>query len=90
MSDSKIIVQAIINDDSKKVWEYYTAPEHIIHLNFADPSWQCPSAENDLRVDGTYNARMEAMDGSFGFDIEAIYSEIMVGEQFPYGFGDRS
>ena len=84
MSD-KITVTATVNADSKKVWDYYTNPVHITKWNFADPSWQCPSATNDMRPGGKYSARMEAKDGSFGFDFEAVYSEIVPGEKFTYG-----
>lgn len=90
MSTEKITVRASINADAKKVWDYYTNPNHIIHWNFADPSWHCPRAVNDMRIGGTYNARMEAKDGSFGFDFEAVYSEITEGKHFTYGFGGRT
>lgn len=89
MSTTKITVQASINADKNKVWDYYTNPEHITQWNFADPSWHCPSAKNDMRVGGTYLARMEAKDGSFGFDFEAVYTDIKDGEQFSYEFGGR-
>ncbi|WP_288436448.1 SRPBCC family protein [uncultured Chryseobacterium sp.] len=84
----KITVSAAINADAKKVWNYYTSPEHITQWNFADPSWQCPSASNDMRVGGKYAARMEAKDGSFGFDFEAVYDEIKDGENFKYTIPD--
>ena len=87
MSD-KIIISATINADVKNVWDYYTNPEHITKWNFADPSWQCPSASNDMRVGGKYSARMEAKDGSFGFDFEAIYDEIITGEKFTHTMPD--
>ncbi len=90
MEITKVTVQATINSDIKKVWDYYNNPEHITQWNFADPSWQCPNAENDMKVGGKYLARMEAKDGSFGFDFEATYSEIIEGEQFTYGLGERS
>jgi uncharacterized protein YndB with AHSA1/START domain len=89
MNTSKIIVSAKINADSKKVWDYYNNPSHIIHWNFADPSWHCPSAVNDMKVGGIYNARMEARDSSFGFDFEVIYTEINQGKNFTYEFGGR-
>lgn len=85
---NKITVTAIVNADNKRAWDYYTKPEHITKWNFADPSWFCPSASNDMRVGGKYSARMEAKDGSFGFDFEAIYSEIVDGEKFSYGMSD--
>lgn len=84
-----ITVRTIINIEADKVWDYYTDPIHIVHWNFADPSWHCPTAENDMRIGGIYNARMEAKDGSMGFDFKAIYTEISVGKSFTYGFGGR-
>ena len=86
---NRITVTATINADAKKVWDYYTNPEHIVKWNFAAPSWHCPKATNDMNVGGKYFARMEAKDGSFGFDFEAIYEEIKTGESFSYSFGDR-
>ncbi|MFX8949782.1 SRPBCC domain-containing protein, partial [Acinetobacter baumannii] len=74
---NKITITAIIHADVKKVWEYYTNPNHIMHWNFADPSWHCPKVENNMTTGGIYKARMEAKDGSFGFDFEAVYSEII-------------
>jgi uncharacterized protein YndB with AHSA1/START domain len=90
MSHSKITVKATIKADSKKVWDYYTNPKHIVNWNFADPSWHCPNAVNDLRIGGTFNARMEAKDGSFGFNFEAIYTELIDGKSFTYEFGGRT
>lgn len=90
MSNEKVTVTATINADVKKVWDYYTNPKHITNWNFADPSWRCPSASNDMKIGGAYKARMEAKDGSFGFDFEAIYTEIKEGKQFTYEFEGRS
>jgi uncharacterized protein YndB with AHSA1/START domain len=89
MSLEKIIVEAKIEADINKVWDLYTSPSHIINWNFADPSWHCPSASNDLKVGGNYVARMEAKDGSFGFDFEAMYTEVDPLESFTYEFGGR-
>jgi uncharacterized protein YndB with AHSA1/START domain len=89
MNPEKITVTAGVAAEKQKVWEYYTAPEHITQWNFADPSWHCPSASNDMKVGGRYIARMEARDGSFGFDFEAVYTEIIAGETFTYEFGGR-
>lgn len=89
MTLDKITVQATILANKQKVWDYYTLPEHIINWNFADPSWHCPTATNDMKIGGRYIARMEAKDGSFGFDFEAVYTEISMGEKFTYEFGGR-
>ena len=86
----KIKVSVTINADIKSVWNSYTDPKHIVNWNFADPSWHCPSATNDMKLGGTYKARMEAKDGSFGFDFEVIYTEITEGKSFSYEFGGRT
>lgn len=85
----KIKVQVTISADIQKVWDYYTKPAHITHWNFANDDWCCPSASNDLKVGGRYVARMEAKDGSFGFDFDATYTEINPGKSFSYVFGGR-
>lgn len=89
MTTEKITVRVNILSDKQKVWNYYTNPEHITKWNFADPSWHCPTASNDLKIGGRYVARMEAKDGSFGFDFDAVYTEINLGENFTYEFGGR-
>jgi uncharacterized protein YndB with AHSA1/START domain len=85
---TKITIQTIISANTKKVWDFYTLPEHITKWNFASEDWQCPKASNDMQVGGKYFARMEAKDGSFGFDFEAIYDEIIIGEKLVYTMGD--
>ena len=89
MENKRVIINAIVNAPIGKVWDSYTNPKHIVNWNFADPSWHCPGAENDMRIGGTYKARMEAKDGSFGFDFEAVYTDIVEGKSFSYGLGDR-
>jgi uncharacterized protein YndB with AHSA1/START domain len=89
MTEEKIIINAFISADKKKVWDYYTKPEHITKWNFADPSWHCPTASNDLTVGGRYVARMEAKDGSFGFDFDAVYTAIQLENSLTYEFGGR-
>ncbi|MBN2764792.1 MAG: SRPBCC domain-containing protein [Paludibacteraceae bacterium] len=87
METTKISIQASISANLQKVWNYYTQPEHITKWNFASPEWHCPSASNDMKVGGKYIARMEAKDGSFGFDFEATYSEITENKKFIYNAG---
>lgn len=88
MKAPKITVEATVNAETKKVWDCWTTPEHITKWNFAAENWQCPKAENDLRVGGKYFARMEAKDGSFGFDFEAVYDEVIDGKKITYTMGD--
>jgi uncharacterized protein YndB with AHSA1/START domain len=89
MIQDKITITAAVSADRQKTWKYYTQPEHITKWNFADPSWHCPAATNDMTVGGRYVARMEAKDGSFGFDFDAVYTKINHGESFTYEFGGR-
>ncbi|RIA09456.1 uncharacterized protein YndB with AHSA1/START domain [Flavobacteriaceae bacterium MAR_2010_72] len=77
MNPTKITIGATISEDPKKVWDYYNMPEHITKWNFASDDWHCPKAQNDLRVGGKLKSRMEAKDGSFGFDFEGIYKEVV-------------
>lgn len=85
----KITINTTVSADKQKVWDYYTQPEHITKWNYADPSWHCPTATNDLKVGGRYFARMEAKDRSFGFDFDAVYKEVYQGQSFTYEFGGR-
>ena len=85
---TKITVEAFINAPLNTVWESWTAPQHIIHWNFASDEWHAPKAENDLRPGGTFSSRMEAKDGSFGFDFEGVYDEVATNELITYTLGD--
>ncbi|MCF7561093.1 SRPBCC family protein [Sabulilitoribacter multivorans] len=71
-----ITVETTIKAPIEKVWEFWTKPEHITNWNFASDDWCCPSATNDLRPDGKFVWRMEAKDGSMGFDFNGIYNQI--------------
>ena len=89
MKTHKITIQTDISADAETVWDYYTAPEHITKWNYASPDWHCPKAENDLRVGGTFISRMEAKDGSFGFDFEGMYDEVNAPENLTYSMSDN-
>lgn len=88
MSNSQIQIEATIAAPVAKTWAMWTKPEHITKWNFAVPEWHCPSASNDLRVGGKYSARMEAKDGSFGFDFEGIYDEVTDQKKLVYSLAD--
>lgn len=77
MAGQKITIEATVNRPVERVWDAYTTPSDITQWNFASDDWCCPSAETNPRVGGSYTARMEAKDGSFGFDFEAIYEELV-------------
>ena len=83
-----ITVEATINEQVEEVWKYWTEPEHIKKWNSATEDWHTPFAENDLRVGGKFLSRMEAKDGSFGFDFGGVYDEVKLNEFISYTMGD--
>lgn len=72
-----------------EVWRAYTTPADIVQWNSASPDWHTPRATVDLRVGGTFSSRMEAKDGSVGFDFEGTYTAIEPLRRIAYTFGDR-
>jgi uncharacterized protein YndB with AHSA1/START domain len=86
----KISVSVVLDEPIAKVWEAYTSPADIVKWNFASDDWCCPKSSVDLRVGGMFSSRMEAKDGSSGFDFEGTYTEIIEHQLIVYEFGDRS
>lgn len=84
----KITVETIVNAPIARVWKAWTDPADIVRWNFASPDWHCPSAHVDLRVGGVYGSRMEAKDGSFGFDFGATISALEPEALLQYDIGD--
>ena len=83
-----ITIEAIINAPVEKVWQYWSEPAHITKWTFAASDWQAPYAENDLKTEGKFKTRMEAKDGSMGFDFEGVYSKVEEHKLIEYGLGD--
>lgn len=83
-----ITVQATIQAPVDKVWDCWTNPKHIVQWNAASDDWHTPKAENDLRTGGKFTSRMEAKDGSMGFDFEGVYDEVKTNERIVYTIGD--
>ena len=86
----KITVETNVNAPIAKVWNAYTTPEDIDKWNTASDDWQTTSSTVDLRVGGLFSSRMEAKDGSFGFDFAGTYTRIVPEELIEYSFGDRT
>lgn len=83
-----IKVQTSVNAPLAKVWECWTTPAHITKWNNASEDWHTPSAENDLRTGGRFSARMEAKDGSMGFDFGGVYTHVKEHELIAYTLDD--
>ncbi len=83
-----ITIQAIINAPLEQVWKCWTSPKDIVNWNYASNDWHTTSAENDLRVGGKFTYRMEAKDGSIGFDFYGIYDRVVKNSEIEILLGD--
>lgn len=87
-NNKEIVVNVSIPRSSSIIWEHWTNPNHIIQWNFATDQWHCPRAENDLKPGGKFSFRMEARDGSMGFDYCGTYSEVVPNEFLVFHLDD--
>lgn len=88
MSNTIITIEAIINKPIDKVWEMWVKPEHIKNWCFASDDWHAPSSTSNFKIGGKTSTRMEAKDGSFGFDFWGTYDEIKTHEKLAITMGD--
>ena len=86
----KITVATVVAAPLAEVWRAYTTPDAIKIWNTASPDWHTTAAEVDLRVGGKFSSRMEAKDGSFGFDCAGEYTKLIPQQLIEYSFGGRS
>lgn len=85
----KISVETTVTAPIHAVWQAYTTPEDIISWNAASDDWHTTKASVDLREGGSFSSRMEAKDGSFGFDFAGTYTRVVELQLLEYSFGDR-
>lgn len=83
-----ITVATTVGAPPERVWEFFTNPRHIIHWNNASDDWQTSYAENDLKSGGAFLYRMEASDGSEGFDFSGRYSDVIPEKTIAYTLDD--
>jgi len=86
----KISVETSITAPIDRVWSAYITPDDIIQWNSASDDWHTTTAKVDLRVGGVFSSRMEAKDGSAGFDFAGTYTKILPMNLIEYTFGDRT
>ena len=84
-----ITIEATINAPLAEVWAYFTEPQHIVNWNHATKDWHCSNAVNHLQVGENFSYRMEAKDGSFGFDFKGVYTEIIDQQKIVYKLDDE-
>ena len=85
----KIVVETTVNAPIARVWHAYTTPADIVKWNAASDDWHTTKATVDLREGGAFSSRMEAKDGSMGFDFAGTYTKIVLHKLIAYSFGDR-
>lgn len=86
----KIVVSTVVAAPMHEVWLAYTSPADIKLWNAASPDWHTTAASVDLRPGGKFSSRMEARDGSFGFDFEGVYTRVIPHQLIEYEFGGRT
>lgn len=89
MTNKPITIEARVQAPLAAVWQAYTEPAQIMQWNFASDTWFCPRAESDLRAGGAFSYRMEAKDGTAGFDFAGTFTEVRPPERLAYEFGGR-
>jgi uncharacterized protein YndB with AHSA1/START domain len=88
-SKTSVTVENTVKAPIEKVWRFWTEPEHIRNWAYAMDTWHTPFAENDMKVGGKFLSRMEAKDGSVGFDFGGIYDAIFPNKYIEYTLGDN-
>lgn len=88
MEKITLTVEATVHAPAEKVWLSWTLPEHIKKWCNASEDWHAPHAENDLRTGGKFLTRMEAKDGSFGFDFGGVYNDVNTNKLISYTMDD--
>jgi uncharacterized protein YndB with AHSA1/START domain len=83
-----VTIETTVNVPVEKAWTILTEPAHIVKWNAASPDWHTPHAVNDCRKGGTFSYRMEAKDGSFGFDFGGTYDQVTLHSSIAYTIGD--
>ncbi|MCB0648137.1 MAG: SRPBCC domain-containing protein [Saprospiraceae bacterium] len=88
MEKISINIETLVGASVDEVWDYWTLPEHIVQWNTAIDTWHSPRVENDVTEGGKFNIRMEAKDGSFGFDFCGTYDIVVPNEYLEYTLED--
>lgn len=89
LNKTTLTIETSVDAPVEKVWQYWTQPEHIKKWNTPSEDWHTTRAENDLRVGGTFLSRMEAKDGSFGFDFAGKYTKVVQNKTIAYVLEDE-
>lgn len=89
MPNKTITVEVTVQAPLNKIWSCWTEPEHITHWAFASDDWEAPTASNDVQVGGRFATRMQAKDGSVGFDLSGTYTAVEFEKLLEYTMDDN-
>lgn len=90
MTRETITVETLVQAPIAQVWAAYTSPQDIKQWNAASDDWHTTAATVDLREGGAFSSRMEAKDGSMGFDFAGTYTKVVPHQRIEYAFGERN
>lgn len=90
MSPTPITIETTVSAPAEKVWRCWTEPTCIMQWNSASPDWHSPNATSDLKEGGAFSYRMEAKDGSAGFDFAGTFTKVVPNKELSFTFGDRT
>src|SRR5262245_41784796 len=88
--NTRITVSTVVNAPIADVWSAYNTPADIMKWNTASDDWHTTASSVDLREGGNFSSRMEAKDGSVGFDFAGTYTKVVPNQLIEYAFGDRA
>ena len=88
-AQTTITIETTVKAPVSKVWKIWTSPEHIVKWNSPSPEWHTPKATQDVKPGGKFTFRMEARDGSAGFDFGGVYDVVTPHEYMEYTLGDN-
>lgn len=88
MNSETFTTEVIIKGPIQTVWEYFTDTKHIGEWANGSPDWETIAVKNDLCAGGEFLSRMQAKDGSQGFDFGGVYDEVVPNEKIAYTMGD--
>jgi len=86
----KITVETTVHAPIDAVWRAWTTPADIKQWNAASDDWHTTAATVDLKAGGAFSFRMEAKDGSFGFDFAGTYTKVVPHQVIEMAFGNRT
>lgn len=88
MDTTPITIETLVSATPGNTWHAWVTPEHIVKWNSPSPDWHTPRSTMDLKIGGKFLSRMEAKDGSMGFDFGGTFTKVIPKELLEYTLED--